>query len=370
MKTGFPYQQLLQEMISIPALSREEHQRAGYLENFLQKWDIPVTRIRNNLLVGDPERRGNTARILMNSHLDTVPPGEGWLSDPFVPRVYNGRITGLGSNDAGASVVTMIAAYLDMRSVLEEDINLMLLISSEEEVSGANGISAVLQGLGHLDGVIVGEPTGMRPAVAERGLMVIDAEVRGETAHAAGGGGINAIYLAMQDIGSIASLQFPESSEWLPEPGAQVTMISGGNRHNVVPGSCSYVMDVRSNDKYGNEEILALLREHCKAELIPRSTRLKPSLLPGDHFMMEAISSLGLPPFGSSTLSDMAIIPFPAVKMGPGDSSRSHAAEEYILIRELDEGVLHYKEFLQAVARVWKNLDKRALQGSPGQKNN
>jgi acetylornithine deacetylase len=364
MKKRFPYQQLLQEMISIPALSREEHQRADYLENFLQEWGMPVTRIRNNLLVGDAERKGNAARILMNSHLDTVPPGDGWQSDPFIPRVHNGKITGLGSNDAGASVVTMIAAYHDIRSMLEEDINLMLLISAEEEISGANGINAVLQGFGHLDGVIVGEPTGMQPAVAERGLMVIDAEVRGETAHAAGGGGINAIYLAIQDIESIASLDFPEQSEWLPEPGAQVTMISGGNRHNVVPGSCSYVVDVRSNDKYGNEEILAMLRELCKAELIPRSTWLKPSLLPGDHFLMGAITSLGMSPFGSSTLSDMAIIPFPTVKMGPGDSSRSHAAEEYILIRELDEGISHYKQFLQAVARVWRNLDKKALQGN------
>jgi acetylornithine deacetylase len=359
MKTGFPYQQLLQEMISIPAPSREEHQRADYLENFLLERGLPVSRIRNNLLVGDPERKGNAARILLNSHLDTVPPGDGWQSDPFIPRVHNGRITGLGSNDAGASVVTMIAAYHGMHSILEKELNLMLLISAEEEVSGTNGISAVLQGFGHLDGVIVGEPTGMQPAVAERGLMVIDAEVMGETAHAAGGGGVNAIYLAMQDIKSIKSLDFPEQSEWLPDPGAQVTMISGGNRHNVVPGRCSYVVDVRSNDKYGNGEILAMLKERCKAELVPRSTRLKPSLLPGDHFLMGAIASLGLSPFGSSTLSDMAIIPFPAVKMGPGDSSRSHTAEEYILIRELDDGVLHYKQFLQAVARIWKNLDKK-----------
>lgn len=359
MNREFPYQQLLMEMISIPAISREEDQRAGYLEQFLRRWGLDVSRIRNNLLVGDPEKREGLPRILMNSHLDTVPPVEGWKSDPFSPGLHNGRITGLGSNDAGASVVAMIAAFAGMRSLLEKEIHLMLLISAEEEISGSNGITAVLPKLGHLDGVIVGEPTGMEPAVAERGLMVVDAEIKGSAGHAARKEGVNAIHLAMKDIEAIKTLGFPDRSEWLPDPGAQVTMIEGGTKHNVVPDSCRYVVDVRSNDRYENEKILAMLKERCKATLVPRSTRLKPSRLNRDHFLMEAIASLGLSPFGSSTLSDMALVPFPAVKMGPGESSRSHAAEEYVLIRELDHGVKLYKEFLQAIAAAWKHPEKK-----------
>jgi acetylornithine deacetylase len=368
MNSPFPYQQLLMEMIAIPAISREEQQRADFLEHFLVKWGLPVTRIGNNLLIGDPESRPELPKILMNSHLDTVPPVEGWKSDPYVPRMQNGRITGLGSNDAGASVVAMTAAFYGIRSTLEQDLNLMLLISAEEEISGPNGISAVLPLLGRLDGVVVGEPTGMEPAVAERGLMVVDAEVRGVAGHAARKEGVNAIYLAMKDIGSIASLQFPDKSKWLPDPGAQVTMISGGTKHNVVPDSCTYVIDVRSNDRYENEAILAMLKAHCKADLVPRSTRLQSSHLRKDHFLMETIASLGLTPFGSSTLSDMALIPFPAMKMGPGDSARSHTADEYVEIGELDQGVQRYGQLLEAMAGILKNQDIYALKDHMNQR--
>ncbi len=339
-------------MLSIPALSREEQHRADFMERSLNQFGLPVTRMRNNLLVGDPDRRDGSVRILMNSHLDTVPPVQGWVPDPFSPVLSDGRITGLGSNDAGASVVTMIAAYHQMAQLLKPQLNLMLLLSAEEEVSGEGGITAVLPKLGKLDGVIIGEPTGMQPAVAERGLMVIDAEVIGQAGHAAREEGINAIYLAMEDIEQISSLSFPETSEWLPAPGAKVTMISGGSKHNVVPDRCSYVVDVRSNDRYGNEEILSMLRQVCHASLAPRSTRLKPSLLEGDHFLMSSIRSLDLTPVGSSTLSDMALVPFPAVKMGPGDSARSHTAGEYILESELDQGVDMYCRFLESMAEV------------------
>jgi len=347
------------EMISIPAISREEDQRAGYLEQYLRSWGMDVKRIGNNLLVGDPQKQNHLPRILMNSHLDTVPPAEGWKSDPFSPMLSNGRITGLGSNDAGASVAAMIAAFADMGSLLEEEIQLMLLISAEEEISGPGGITSVLPQLGQFDGVIVGEPTGMRPAVAERGLMVIDAEIRGKAGHAARDEGVNAIYLALKDIETIRNLNFPDNSEWLPGPGAQVTMMEGGTKHNVVPESCRYVVDVRSNDRYENETILAMLKERCEATLVPRSTRLKPSRLESNHFLMEAITTLGLHPYGSSTLSDMALVPFPAVKIGPGDSSRSHTSEEYVLVRELDHGVNLYKKFLQAIADAWNNLDDK-----------
>jgi acetylornithine deacetylase len=336
---------LLINMLSIPAVSRQEKVRADFLEDFMKGLEWPLTRIHHNLLVGEPGGRG--AAVLLNSHLDTVPPSDGWTTDPFKPLLQGDRIVALGSNDAGASVVTMLAAFIRMKQKLADRINLMLLISAEEEVSGEHGITSVLPALGELEAVIVGEPTGMAPAVAERGLMVLDGEVRGIAGHAARNEGKNAIYEAMTDIRAISELEFGEKSQWLPAPGAQVTMISAGTRHNVVPDLCRYVVDVRSNDRYGNEQLLEMVRAVCLASLTPRSTRLKPSCLDGDHSLMRAIRATHLEPFGSSTLSDMALIPFPAVKMGPGESSRSHTAGEYILKKELEQGMAGYCRFLE-----------------------
>ncbi|MCK5067741.1 MAG: M20/M25/M40 family metallo-hydrolase [Bacteroidales bacterium] len=347
MSGAVPYTDLLIEMLSIPSVSRKEKQRADFLENYLQETGFPVYRIHNNLLVGDPEAKGPV--VLMNSHLDTVPPVEGWETDPYKPVVEGDKVTALGSNDAGASVVTMLAAFNRMKEGLDERMNLLLLISAEEEVSGKNGIASVLPVLGMLEAVIVGEPTGMHPAVAERGLMVLDGVVKGKAGHAARNEGRNAIYEAMEDIRAIRDLIFTEESAWLPGPGANITMISAGTRHNVVPDVCRYVVDVRSNDLYGNEEMLERIQSVCRAELIPRSTRLKPSGIDRDHFLMKAIYDCGLEPFGSSTLSDMALIPFPAVKMGPGESARSHTAGEYILISEMEAGIEKYCKFLESV---------------------
>jgi acetylornithine deacetylase len=345
MNESIAHTELLLEMLSIPAISREEEKRSDFLEAHLIGLSWPVRRISHNLLVGNPDAPG--IRVLLNSHMDTVPPADGWESDPFVPQVDGNKITCLGSNDAGASVVCMLAAFGKMFEKLKGRINLMVLVSTEEEVSGEHGISAVLPVLGNLDAVIVGEPTGMEPAVAERGLMVLDGTIRGQAGHAARKEGKNAIYKAMEDLQAIRELKFSEQSEWLPDPGAQVTMISAGTRHNVVPDLCSFVVDVRSNDRYGNERLLDMIRAVCAAELLPRSTRLRPSGLDQDHFLMRTIGNMGLEPFGSSTLSDMALIPFPAVKMGPGDSSRSHTAGEYILKSELEQGVKAYCSFLE-----------------------
>jgi len=347
MKAELSYIDLLLEMISIPAISREEQKRSDFLESYIRGRGWPLTRIHHNLLVGDPDAPG--ASVLLNSHMDTVPPVDGWESEPFSPQLNGEKIVGLGSNDAGASVVTMLAAYEKMQGRLSEQINLMLLISAEEEISGSNGISSVLPLLGDLQAVIVGEPTGMAPAVAERGLMVLDGEVRGKAGHAARDEGINAIYETMADMEAIGKLKFSRESEWLPVPGMQVTMISAGTRHNVVPDICRYVVDVRSNDCYGNVELLDMIQSVCKAKLTPRSTRLKSSGIHSDHFLMEAIRRGGLEPFGSATLSDMALIPFPAVKMGPGESSRSHTAGEYILKSELEQGVAAYCRFLDLI---------------------
>lgn len=351
MNTKVPYTDILKEMISIPSTSRNEKECAGFLEGVMKSLGHNVQRIHNNLLIGNPSD-DTPVNLLLNSHLDTVPPAKGWDADPFSPVEEGLTITGLGSNDAGASVVTMLAAFDTMFDRMGDRINLMLLISAEEEVSGDKGISAVLPLLGTLDGVIVGEPTGMQPAVAERGLMVLDGEVTGRAGHAARSEGVNAIYLAMEDVVAIRELAFAESSVWLPDPGAHVTMISAGTGHNVVPDNCSYVVDVRSNDRYGNETLLELISGVCQASLVPRSTRLKPSHLEKDHLLMKTSEACGLVPFGSSTLSDMALIPFPALKMGPGDSARSHTAGEYILRTELDAGFEGYCTFLRTMQNI------------------
>lgn len=347
MSKSFSYTDLLMEMLAIPAVSRNEGQRSDFLESFITDLGYEVQRIHHNLLVGNLKAEGSRPRILLNSHMDTVAPVEGWETDPYTPIVNGDKITALGSNDAGASVVSLIATFFRMKAQLETQLDLLLLISSEEEVSGAKGITAVLPRLDQLDGVIVGEPTGMQPAVAERGLMVLDGEARGKAGHAARMEGENAIYKAIRDVEKMKRLNFESKSEWFPEPGIQVTMISSGTSHNVVPDVCRFVVDVRSNDQYGNEYLLELLREACESDLLPRSTRLKPSGLSKDHFLMEAIHACKLEPFGSSTLSDMALIPYPALKMGPGDSARSHTAGEYILESELERGVDIYCQFLE-----------------------
>lgn len=354
MSVKVPYSDLLKEMISIPAISRGEEKRADFLEDFLKGMGHRVTRIHNNLLLGDSGMDSGKPTFLLNSHMDTVKPVAGWKSDPFEPLLEGGRITGLGSNDAGASVVSLIAAYHEMAPRVKDELNLLLLISAEEEISGARGMEAVIPGFKNLTGVIVGEPTEMQPAVAERGLMVLDVKVKGVAGHAARQEGVNAIYKAMEDVKAIASLNFAEKSDWLPPAGAQVTLISAGTGHNVVPDLCTFIVDVRSNDRYGNERMLEMISYVCKAKVKARSTRLKPSMLSDDHLFLQAIRDCDLTPFGSSTLSDMALIPFPSIKMGPGDSARSHTAGEYILESELDQGVKGYCNFLETIQRLLK----------------
>ncbi len=349
MSSFSPQIALLLEMLSIPAISRREKERCDFLEQYLQGTGLEASRIGNNLLVGDTDVEDSRPVILLNSHMDTVAPAGGWERDPFRPVLEGDRIVGLGSNDAGGSVVTLIQTYREVHRELEDQWRLLLLISAEEEVSGDGGIRMVLPHLGHLDGVVVGEPTGMQPAVAERGLMVLDGEVNGKAGHAARGEGDNAIYRAMEDLRSIRELSFSESSGWLPPASAQVTMISAGTGHNVVPDRCQYVVDVRSNDRYGNKELLKQIRSVCQGTLKPRSMRLNASCLNEEHFFMKAIHGCGLTPFGSSTLSDMALIPFPSLKIGPGQSARSHTAGEFIRTGELEQGVREYKKLLRGL---------------------
>lgn len=341
---------LLIQMLAIPSVSRKEDTRADFLHKWLKKEGFNVIRVKNNLIV----TRGNDpkeASILLNSHIDTVSPGEGWITDPFLPVVKEEAIIGLGSNDAGASVVSMIAAFHDIsQNPAAED--LVLVISAEEEVSGENGISSVIPMLPNLKFAIVGEPTGMQPAIAERGLMVIDAVARGKQGHAARGEGVNAIYKAISDINRIREITFSDHSVWLEDPSLTVTMINAGIGHNVVPGKCEFVIDVRSNDKYSNQRLLELARTHCSSDLTPRSMRLKTSYLKENHPVYKLLHAVGMKSFGSPTLSDMALLDFPSIKIGPGDSARSHTANEYILKEEIVSAIEIYKNLIREIQKL------------------
>jgi acetylornithine deacetylase len=339
------YIELLIQMLEIPSLSRQESERADFLQDWLLKEGFCLQRKANNLVITkghDPQQ----TRIMLNSHLDTVPPAEGWHTDPFVPDFKNNRVTGLGSNDAGGSVVSMIAAYSNLVEMGLAD-TAVLVISAEEEVSGVNGLSMVIPDLPNLQLAIVGEPTSLQPAVAERGLMVVDARANGTAGHAARNEGDNAIYKAMADIDAICQMIFTKRSKWLNPPSVNVTMIRAGTGHNIVPASCEFVIDVRSNDCYTNEELLDIFRAKCQSELIPRSTRLKSSFLSEEHFLFEVLADLQLKPFGSPTLSDMALLEVPAIKIGPGESSRSHTANEYIGHKEISAAIGLYTLLLE-----------------------
>ncbi len=344
------YIELLLQLLAIPALSRKEKLRADFLEKWLKREGFSLKRTGNNLVVtaGNNPAQSN---ILLNSHMDTVAPGGGWKSDPFVPLSEEGRIIGLGSNDAGASVISMVAAY---NNLAERDLadGVVLVISAEEEVSGEKGLSSVIPDLPGLKFAVVGEPTSMQPAIAERGLMVVDAVAKGVAGHAARNEGENAIYKAMTDISTIREMVFSKPSEWLPDPSANVTMIHAGSGHNVVPDKCEFVVDVRSNDQYSNKKLLELLQSHCNSELISRSLRLNSSFLSKNHPLFEIFGKMNLKPFGSPTLSDMALLDIPAVKIGPGESSRSHSANECIYISEIEQAVGLYTKLLEEILKL------------------
>jgi len=344
------YIDLLKQMLAIPSVSREEDTRSDFLFAWLKKEGFKVKRQVNNLIItggNDPAK----ATLLLNSHIDTVPAGNGWDTDPFIPSLKNGRIAGLGSNDAGASVVGLIACYTEL-----QDKNLgsdtVLVLSAEEEISGENGISSVLPLLPSLKFGVVGEPTGMEAAVAERGLMVLDATIFGTTGHAARNEGDNAIYKAINDILRLQEISFHDHSAWLNDPSVTVTVIQAGSKHNVVPGKCEFVIDVRSNDKYSNERMLDILSALCKSELKPRSMRLRSSALPEKHPVFQVLIKDNLRPFGSPTLSDMALMSFPTLKIGPGNSSRSHAPNEFISIEELESGIDIYSTLVSKIVKL------------------
>lgn len=341
--------ELLKELIAIPSFSRREDATAGLLFNYLSHRNIEVLRHFNNIYIRNRFFDPSKPVLLINSHHDTVQPNKDWSRDPFTPVIEGNRLFGLGSNDAGASLVSMLAAYLDFHAREEMAYNLIFLASAEEEVSGKDGVESMIPLLENIDCGIVGEPTRLEMAVAERGLMVVDCMARGRSGHAAMDEGDNAILTAIKDIEWVQGYEFPRVSAWLGKVKMTTTMIKAGTQHNVIPDECSFVLDIRSTDLYSNDQILTVLKEHMKSEIRARSTRLQPSFIPNDHPLVHVARDLGIQLTGSMTLSDQALMPFPTVKIGPGDSNRSHTADEYIFLNEVEEGIKIYTRLIGAM---------------------
>ena len=339
---------LLSSLISIPSISREEEKVADFLQTYIEESGIMTGRSGNNIWCISPMFDVRKPTILLNSHIETVKPVNGWRKQPFTAKMENGKLYGLGSNDAGASVVSLFQAYRHL-SATEQAYNLIFLASCEEEVSGKNGIESVLPQLPPITLGIVGEPTEMHPAVAEKGLMVLDVCTHGKAGHAARNEGENAIYKALDDIQWFRNYRFPKESPLLGPVKMSVTQVNAGTQHNVIPDLCNFVVDIRSNECYSNEELFDEICSHIQSEAKARSFRLNSSHINTEHPFVKRAKELGRIPFGSPTLSDQALMKFPSVKIGPGKSSRSHTADEYILVSEIEEAIGMYIEILDGL---------------------
>jgi acetylornithine deacetylase len=341
---------LLKQLIATPSFSKEEDNTTDIIDQFLAKKGIKTRVHLNNIWAKNKFFDESKPTILLNSHHDTVKPNKGYTLDPFTPLENDGKLFGLGSNDAGGALVSLIASFLYYYSNPGLKYNLIIAATAEEEISGNNGVEALLPHLGQIDCGIVGEPTEMQMAVAEKGLMVLDCVAQGKAGHAARNEGDNSIYKALKDIEWLHSYQFPKISPLLGPVKMSVTVIETENKaHNVVPSQCKYVVDTRVNELYTFEEVLATIQANVKSEIRPRSTRLRSSSISLDHPLVKAGLTLGRAYYGSSTTSDKALMSFPALKMGPGDSARSHTADEYIYINEIKEGIELYIKLLNKV---------------------
>lgn len=339
---------LLKEMISIPSFSREENDVAELLAGYMGKYGYKPNRKGNNLWIQNKDFDSSLPTILLNSHMDTVKPVSGWTKDPFTPEFEDDILYGLGSNDAGASLVSLLHAFLVLTR-RKQDYNLIFLASCQEEVSGNEGAEAAVPELPAIEFGIVGEPTGMNPAIAEKGLVVLDCTAHGRAGHAARNEGENAIYRAIKDIEWFRTYQFPNVSELLGAVKMTVSMINAGTQHNVVPDRCEFVVDVRSNELYSNDELYHIIDQHTECEVKPRSFRLNSSRIALENPFVQRAILIGKEPYGSPTLSDQAFMPFSTLKMGPGDSSRSHTANEYIRLSEIREAIELYVKLLDGL---------------------
>lgn len=341
---------LLKELIAIPSISREETAAADCVQRFLESNGCVTRRHGCNVWTIAPDYDPTRPTLLLNSHIDTVKPVAGWTRDPFSPATDDeGRLFGLGSNDAGGPLVSLIATYLYMRDRIRS-YNLIMLASCEEEVSGRNGIESVIPMLPPVSVAIVGEPTDMQPAIAEKGLMVLDGVITGKSGHAARNEGINAIYRAIPVIEKLQAFTFDRESPTLGPIKISVTQINAGTQHNVVPDHCSIVVDVRTTDAYSNIETLELIRTALpECQFTPRSTRLNSSHIAPTHPLVKRLEIMGTTPFGSPTLSDQALMPWQSLKLGPGSSSRSHTADEFIRLDEIRDAIASYIRLLDGI---------------------
>ena len=343
------YISLLQQLIRIYSPSGSEHETADVITDFLSDQNIPTQRVNNNVIAFNKHYNKDLPNVVINSHHDTVEIGNGWTRDPLGGEIVDSKLYGRGSNDAGASLVSFIAAFCHL---FEEDLsyNLILIASGEEENFGPNGVSRVLKEKNLQPQLaIIGEPTSLELAVAEKGLIVIDAKTIGKAGHAARDVGINALYLAIEDIQKIVELEWSKVSPVLGKVKTTVTQISSGSQHNVIPDECSYVIDCRINELYRLEEVLDNLNLHTHANLSPRTLKWRSSGIALDHPLVTHAQSLGISIFGSPTLSDQVHFTCPSVKIGPGQSERSHTADEYIELNELSDGINKYIALLQGL---------------------
>lgn len=340
---------LLKKLIATPSFSKEENNTAELINTFLAEKNIPVKRKLNNIWAFNKHFNKSLPTILLNSHHDTVKPNAGWQSDPFSPVEKEGKLVGLGSNDAGGCLVSLIATFLYFYEKEQLKYNICIAATAEEEISGNNGIELILPELGEIDFAIVGEPTQMNLAIAEKGLLVLNCVSHGISGHAAREEGDNAIYKALKDIEWFKSFRFPKVSEHLGVVKMSVTVIKAGAQHNVVPDVCEFTVDIRVTEQYTHEEIIETIKQHVSCEIKPRSTRLRSSSISKDHPFVKAGIKLGRETYGSPTTSDKALINAPSVKIGPGDSARSHTAEEFIYLDEIKKGIELYIKILEKI---------------------
>lgn len=343
---------LLKELIQTPSLSGEEGQTATLIENYLKRFTTKTYREKNNVWAFNKHYDSSRPSILLNSHHDTVKPNAGWTRQPYMPVLENNKLIGLGSNDAGAALVSLLAAFAFFYDRRDLKYNLIMSATAEEETSGENGIKSVLKDFGNYDFAIVGEPTAMEMAVAEKGLIVLYCQANGKAGHAARSDGINAISEAIKDINWFNTYAFPKESPLLGKVHMSVTMINAGYQHNVIPDTCTFTVDIRSTDTYTNSEIIEIIKTHITSKILKASYGLNASALPEGHVLIQAAKNLKIKLFASPTLSDQAHINTPSVKIGPGLSERSHTADEFVYIAEIEDGVKGYINLLNEILYV------------------
>ena len=337
--------ELLKKLIATPSVSRNEKDAADIMEQTIRSYGFEPQREANNIWIIDPHYDESRPTLLLNAHIDTVKPVASWTRDPFSPDVEDGVLYGLGSNDCGGGLCSLLQIFR-MLTEKPQHYNLIYLASAEEEVSGKDGITRALPLLPHIDLAIVGEPTGMNPAVAEKGLMVLDVIAHGKSGHAARNEGVNAIYEALDDMRWIRDYKFEKVSEFLGPTKMTLTVVNAGTQHNVIPDKCTMLVDIRTNEFYDNEEVFEFIRQHLKSEVKAHSFRLKSSRIDPEHPLIKKCVAMGMKPFGSPTLRDQALMHFPSFKLGPDVPSRSHSADEFIKISEISDAVAKYRELL------------------------